>query len=115
MRISDWSSDVCSSDLLYDVFLKQELARQGFVVQPAQWRRAAHKCADLEYTRLTGEGPYFDSRTVSVSETGAKKPRSKRRAIMDQDGANQRFMTNGQPLVQTTGFAPNKQNGSAAR
>src|SRR3546814_15978016 len=63
---------------LYDVFLKQELARQGFVVQPAQWRRAAHKCADLVYTRLTGEGPYFDSRIVYVSETGAKKRRIKR-------------------------------------
>src|SRR3546814_3899157 len=101
MRISDWSSDVCSSDLLYDVFLKQELARQGFVVQPAQWRRAAHKCADLVYTRLTGEGPYFDSRIVYVSETGAKKRRIKRLAIMDQDGANHRFLTNGQSIVLT--------------
>src|SRR3546814_18309580 len=90
MRISDWSSDVCSSDLLYDVFLKQELARQGFVVQPAQWRRAAHKCADLVYTRLTGEGPYFDSRIVYVSETGAKKRRIKRLAIMEQRSEERR-------------------------
>src|SRR3546814_11846688 len=107
MRISDWSSDVCSSDLLYDVFLKQELARQGFVVQPAQWRRAAHKCADLVYTRLTGEGPYFDSRIVYVSETGAKKRRIKRLAIMDQAGANHRFLTNGQSISLTPPFAPN--------
>ncbi|TAK10505.1 MAG: Tol-Pal system protein TolB, partial [Rhizorhabdus sp.] len=49
---------------LYDVLAKAELTRQGFVVQPAQWRRAAHKCADQVYTRLTGEGPYFDSRVV---------------------------------------------------
>ena len=94
---------------LYDVFLKQELARQGFVVQPAQWRRAAHKCADLVYTRLTGEGPYFDSRIVYVSETGAKKRRIKRLAIMDQDGANHRFLTNGQSIVLTPRFAPNQQ------
>src|SRR3546814_11131056 len=86
MRISDWSSDVCSSDL-----------------------RAAHKCADLVYTRLTGEGPYFDSRIVYVSETGAKKRRIKRLAIMDQDGANHRFLTNGQSIVLTPRFAPNQQ------
>lgn len=94
---------------LYDVFLKSELARQGFVVRPADWRRAAHKCADLVYTRLTGEGPYFDSRIVYVSETGAKTRRIKRLAIMDQDGANHRFLTNGQTIVLTPRFAPNHQ------
>ena len=57
---------------LYDVLAQTELARQGFVVPPADWRRAAHKCADMVYSRLTGEGAYFDSRVVYVSETGPK-------------------------------------------
>ena len=94
---------------LYDVFQKTELTRQGFIVTPAQWRRGAHKCADTIYTRLTGEGPYFDSRVVYVSETGPKKNRIKRLAIMDQDGANHRFLTNGQTIVLTPRFAPNQQ------
>jgi len=94
---------------LYDTFAKTELAREGFVVPPAQWRRAAHKCADKVYTRLTGEGPYFDSQVMYVSETGPKKNRTKRLAIMDQDGANHRFITNGQSLVLTPRFAPNRQ------
>ena len=94
---------------LYDVFSQEELARQGFNTQPAFWRRAAHKCADLIYTRLTGEGPYFDSRVVYVSETGPKINRTKRLAIMDQDGANHRFLTNGQNLVLTPRFAPQQQ------
>ena len=94
---------------LYDVFSRIELARQGFVVSPADWRRAAHKCADTVYTRLTGEGPYFDSRIVYVSETGPKGKRIKRLAIMDQDGANHRFLTNGQSIVLTPRFAPNQQ------
>jgi TolB protein len=94
---------------LYDVFSKVELARQGFVVQPAFWRRAAHKCADAVYTRLTGEGPYFDSRVVYVSESGPKNKRTKRLAIMDQDGANHRFLTNGQSVVLTPRFSPNQQ------
>lgn len=94
---------------LYDVFASQELTRQGFIVTPANWRRAAHKCADTVYTRLTGEGPYFDSRVIYVSETGPRTKRIKRLAIMDQDGANHRFITNGQSIVLTPRFAPNQQ------
>ncbi|MGI4733425.1 MAG: hypothetical protein ACRYFW_17030, partial [Janthinobacterium lividum] len=94
---------------LYDVSSRAELARQGFVVPPADWRRAAHKCADTIYTKLTGEGPYFDSRVAYVSETGPKARRVKRLAIMDQDGANHRFLTNGQSIVLTPRFAPNQQ------
>ena len=63
----------------------------------------------MVYTRLTGEGPYFDSRVVYVSETGPKNNRTKRLAIMDQDGANHRFLTNGQSIVLTPRFAPNQQ------
>ena len=94
---------------LYDIFAKNELTRAGFVVAPAAWRRAAHKCADTVYARLTGEGPYFDSRVVYVSETGPKNHRIKRLAIMDQDGANHRFITNGQNIVLTPRFAPSQQ------
>ncbi|MCA1198132.1 Tol-Pal system beta propeller repeat protein TolB [Sphingomonas sp. R647] len=93
---------------LYDVALGSELAREGFVVSPSDWRRAAHKCADTIYTRLTGEGPYFDSRVIYVSETGPKNRRIKRLAIMDQDGANHRFLTNGQSIVLTPRFSPDE-------
>ena len=91
---------------LYDVAAKAELTRNGFVVPVAQWRQGAHKCSDMIYTRLTGEGPYFNSRVVYVSETGPKKNRIKRLAEMDQDGANHRFLTNGQTIVLTPRFAP---------
>ena len=95
---------------LFDVIANAELAREGFVVQQlAGWRQAAHKCADMVYTKLTGEGPYFNSRVVYVSETGPKNRRIKRLAIMDQDGANHRFLTNGQNIVLTPRFAPNQQ------
>ena len=94
---------------LYDVFARTELTRQGYVVRPADWRRAAHKCSDTIYTRLTGEGPYFDSRVVYVSETGPSGRRTKRLAMMDQDGANHRFLTNGQWTVLTPRFSPDGQ------
>lgn len=91
---------------LYDVALQSELVRQGYVVSPADWRRAAHKCADAIYTRLTGEGPYFDSQVVYVAEQGPKNKRRKQIAIMDQDGANHRFLTNGQNIVLTPKMSP---------
>jgi TolB protein len=94
---------------LYDVAAQSELARQGYVVQPRDWRRAAHRCADSIYSRLTGEGAYFDTRIVYVSETGPARRRIKRLAIMDYDGANHRFLTNGQWTVLTPRFAPNQQ------
>jgi TolB protein len=94
---------------LYDVFAKTELTRQGYVVPPALWRRAAHKCADAIYARLTGESGYFDSRVVYVAERGPKGRRVKQLAIMDQDGANHRFLTNGQTTVLTPRFSPNQQ------
>jgi len=93
----------------YDVFAGAEIARQGFVTTAAGWRRAAHKCADLVYSRLTGESGYFDSRIVYVSETGTRTKRIKRLAIMDQDGAGHRFLTSGQNLVLTPRFAPGQQ------
>jgi TolB protein len=94
---------------LYDLASRTELVRNGFVVSPGDWRRAAHKCADAIYTRLTGEGPYFDSQVVYIAEQGPKTRRRKQLAIMDQDGANHRFLTNGQSIVLTPRISP-KQN-----
>ncbi len=91
---------------LYDVFSEEELMRQGFTVTPAGWRRAAHKCSDAVYSRLTGESGYFDSRIVYVAESGPRTQRVKRLAIMDQDGANHRFLTSGQSLVLMPRFSP---------
>ena len=93
---------------LYDLAARSELARQGYVVAPRDWRRAAHRCADTIYSRLTGEGGYFDTRIVYVSETGPARRRIKRLAIMDYDGANHRFLTNGQWTVLTPRFAPDQ-------
>jgi TolB protein len=91
---------------LYDLALGTELARNGFVVQPRDWRRAAHRCADAIYSRLSGESPFFDSRIAYIAETGPKDNRIKRLAIMDSDGANHRFITNGQALAISPRFSP---------
>lgn len=91
---------------LYDVRQQSEVTRNGFVVEPRDWRRAAHKCADSIYSRLSGESPFFDSRIAYIAETGSKGNRRKRLAIMDSDGANHRFITNGQATALTPRFSP---------
>ena len=91
---------------LYDMALQQRLVAEGWVVSPADWRRAAHKCADLVYSRLTGESPFFDSRIAYIAETGPKDNRTKRLAIMDSDGANHRFITTGRSTALTPRYSP---------
>ena len=77
--------------------------------RPDNWRRVAHKIADAVYERITGETGYFDTRIVYVAESGPATDRVKRLAIMDQDGANHRFLTDGSDLVLTPRFHPDAQ------
>ena len=91
---------------LYDMQLRSELVRAGWIVPPGDWRRAAHKCADLVYSRLSGESPFFDSRIAYIAETGPKDARVKRLAIMDSDGANHRFITTGRSTALTPRYSP---------
>ncbi|MEL6837969.1 MAG: Tol-Pal system beta propeller repeat protein TolB [Pseudomonadota bacterium] len=93
---------------LYDVFSGQELGEGlQFAGTVAGWRRMGHKVADAVYSRITGEGGYFDSRVVFVSESGPKDNRLKRLAIMDYDGANVQFLTDSSSIVLAPRFSPN--------
>jgi TolB protein len=91
---------------LHDVTAGRQLAQQGFAVTSANWRQAAHKCADLVYSRLSGQQPYLDTRVVYVAETGPKNNRQKRVALMDSDGSNNRYLTVGRHTVVTPRFSP---------
>ena len=58
------------------------------------------------YSGITGEGPYFDTRIAFISERGAKNDRTKRLAVMDQDGANRIFLTGDEAIVLAPRFSP---------
>ena len=94
---------------LWDVASGKQLAGQRFSTAAQNWRRIGHLVADQVYERLTGEKGYFDTRVVYIDETGPKEKRIKRLAIMDQDGANVRLLSQGQELVLTPRFSPNSQ------
>jgi len=92
---------------LWDVVAGEQIGGQQFYTDPRNWRRVAHVIADAIYERLTGEKGYFDTRIVFIDESGPKTARVKRLAIMDQDGANVRFLAGGgNTLVLTPRFSP---------
>nr|WP_240609494.1 Tol-Pal system beta propeller repeat protein TolB [Phenylobacterium deserti] len=94
---------------LWDVFAEQQLLGLQFTSTPENWRRVAHKISDQIYERLTGEKGYFDTRVVFVAEGGGRAARTKRLAIMDQDGANPSYLTDGSYIVMTPRFSSNSQ------
>ena len=94
---------------LWDVLAAKEIMALAFTTVPSNWRRVAHIITDKIYQRLTGEEGYFDTRIIYVSEEGPKTQRIKKLAIMDQDGANTKYLTLGNELVLTPRFNPSNQ------
>jgi len=94
---------------LYDVFSQKQLIGKKYETSENNWRRVSHIISDAIFERITGEGGYFDTRIVYVAETGPRNNKQKRLAIMDQDQANHRFLTDGSYLVLTPRFSPNSQ------
>ena len=94
---------------LWDVFAQNQILGLQFTTSRAEWRRVAHKISDAVYKAVTGDEGYFDTRIVFIAETGPKTRRVKRLAIMDQDGFNLRYLTDGKALVLTPRFDPTAQ------
>lgn len=84
---------------MWDVAGESQMLGLEFASADENWRRIAHKVSDAIYKRLTGEDGYFDSRVVFVAESGPSTARIKRLAVMDQDGANPSFLTDGTEMI----------------
>ncbi len=94
---------------LWDVFGESQMLGLQYYTQPQNWRRIAHLISDAIYERITGEKGYFDTRIVFIAESGPALKRVKRLAVMDQDGANPIFLTDGSYMVLTPRFNPSAQ------
>ncbi|MGE0699950.1 MAG: Tol-Pal system beta propeller repeat protein TolB [Hyphomicrobiaceae bacterium] len=94
---------------LWDVVLGKQLTGQQLATSAQSWRRIGHIIADQVWEKLTLEKGWCDTRVVFVDETGPKQKRVKRLGIMDQDGANLRYLSTGQELVITPRFSPTSQ------
>jgi TolB protein len=94
---------------LWDVIAETDLIGLRLSVNSRAWRRVAHIISDEIFERLSGDSGYFDTRIVYVAESGPQNKRIKRLAIMDQDGENHQFLTDGSFLVLTPRFSPTSQ------
>jgi TolB protein len=95
---------------LWDVYAGQQITGQQYFTDPNNWRRVGHIISDAVYSKITGVGGFFDTRVVFVDESGPKENRRKRLAIMDQDGGNLRYLTQGDNMVVTPRYSPTTQD-----
>jgi TolB protein len=93
---------------LWDVLPGTQIQGTAYTTTLPNWRRIAHIISDVIYERLLGEKGYFDTRIVYVANTGPRDRRIKRLAIMDQDGENNRILTDGSFMALTPRFHPTK-------
>ena len=94
---------------LWDVYAGDQLVGTRLTATPDSWRTIAHQIADAVYEKLTGQKGYFDTRVVFVAESGPKTHRVTRLAIMDQDGANPSYLTDGSAMVFAPRFSTKRQ------
>ena len=104
------NGSVAAQYRLWDIFAGSAIDGEQYATPSENWRRIAHIISDKIYQKITGEMGYFDSRIVFIDESGARDRRVKRLAIMDQDGANVRYLTRGDDLVLTPRFSPSSQD-----
>jgi TolB protein len=98
---------ISSSVRVWDTQQAAQVVGKSYNTDPNSSRRVAHIISDAIYESLAGGTGYFDTRVVYVAESGPKANRVKRLAIMDQDGANVQYLTEGRTLALTPRFSPN--------
>jgi TolB protein len=109
-RVSSGGGKVTVEIRLFDVYNGTQMLGISLSANQGQWRKVAHMIADAVYNRVTGEAGYFDTKIIYIDEsgkrgTGVKKIR--RLAIMDWDGHNNTYLTDGVHMVMTPQIAPN--------
>lgn len=91
---------------LYDLKTRREMTRKGFAVAATEWKRAAHRCAGAFYTAVTKRPGLFDSRITYVASTGTRTRPVKRIAIMNWDGTDHSYLSQGEVTVAGPSLSP---------
>lgn len=96
---------------LFDVYSGTQLSGLELNIEEKKWRRLAHMVADQVYSRVTGEDGYFNTQIAFIEELGPRgKHRAFRLAVMDYDGENVRYLTDGKNMVFTPRVSPNNRD-----
>ena len=84
---------------IWDPYKERDFISGTLKIDKRFWRRVAHRIADSVYHCITGDKGYFDSQILFVAESGSMHNRKKRLAVMDQDGASFRYITNNTEMI----------------
>ena len=95
---------------LWDPYAEKSLKGGIYKSKNTDWRRVAHKIADDVYKQITGEEGYFDTKIMFIAASGPARLRAKKLAIMDQDGANIKYLSDGKYLTLTPRFSPDNRS-----
>jgi TolB protein len=94
---------------LWSITQQKQVQGTAYTTTAANWRRIAHIIGDVVYQELIGESGYFDSRVAYISEAGPVTSPVRRLAVMDYDGANNQFLTDGASMALSPQFNPTRQ------
>lgn len=103
--ITKKSNELAINYNLENIALKQILLSKKITIANTNYRYVAHKIADNIYTKLTGEKGYFTSKILFIDESGNLSDPVKKIGLMDQDGSNLTYLTNGNQLVVSPKFS----------
>jgi TolB protein len=94
---------------LWNVQSQTQVQGTAYTTTSDNWRRIAHIIGDVVYQQLIGEKGYFDSRVAYISEAGPVTSPIRRLAVMDYDGANNQFLTDGSSMALSPQYNPTRQ------
>ncbi len=91
---------------LWDVLDERQLFGKYYATTKERYKKMSNMVSDKIFESITGEkSGHFDTQIVYVAESGGPRKRIKRIAIMDFDGENKKYLTNGKDLVLTPIFS----------
>ncbi|MES2677671.1 MAG: Tol-Pal system protein TolB [Pseudomonadota bacterium] len=94
---------------LWDVLDERQLFGKFYSSNKSNYKKMASLISDEIFKAATSEKMgHFDSKITYIAESGSATKRVKRIVIMDFDGENRRYLTNGRDLVLTPIFSRQK-------
>ncbi|WP_333023360.1 protein TolB [Wolbachia endosymbiont of Pentidionis agamae] len=92
---------------IVDMVYRKELVSESMVFLEKDLGKISHSISDVIYSKVIGECGYLDTRIAYVAEEKEEQKYVRRIAVMNHDGKNLKYLTDGNKFVSTPRFSPN--------
>lgn len=93
---------------LWDILDERQMFGKYYLTGQDRYKKMSNMISNKVFESITGEkSGHFDSQIAYIAESGNPRKRVKRIALMDFDGGNFRYLTDGEDLVLTPSFSKN--------